>query len=126
MTMRRTSVLVVEDEELISELISDVLAEGGFDVHAVPDAEQALRYLDSGSDVDVLFTDINLAGKMDGSTLAEKVRARRPEMPVVYCSGRYSPSALTPPVPRSVFVRKPYDLADVCMLLTRLTAGTKH
>ena len=122
MPARRTSVLVVEDEILISNLISEVLCDGGFEVHAVPDAEGALRYLDSGSDVDVLFTDINLPGGMDGSMLAEQVRERRPELPVVYCSGRYSPSALAPPVPRSIFVKKPYDLADICTLLTRLTA----
>ena len=107
MPKRRTSVLVVEDEILISNLISEVLDDSGFAVHAVPDAEGALRYLDSGSDVDVLFTDINLSGRMDGSMLAEQVRARRPELPIVYCSGRYSPSALAPPVPRSVFVKSP-------------------
>jgi len=73
----------------------------------------------------VLFTDINLLGSMDGSMLARQVRAQRPELPIVYCSGRYSPSALAPPVPRSMFVRKPYDPADLCRLLTRLTA-TSH
>ena len=71
--------------------------------------------------MDVLFTDINLLGRMDGSMLARQVRAQRPELPIVYCSGRYSPSALAPPVPRSMFVRKPYDPADLCRCWTRLT-----
>ena len=124
MLARRTSVLVVEDEILICKLISEVLCESGFAVHAVEDGEEALRYLASGADVDVLFTDINLLGRMDGSMLAKEVRAQRPELPIVYCSGRYSPSALAPPVPRSMFVRKPYDPADLCRLLTRLTAST--
>ena len=101
MQTRRTSVLVVEDEILISNLIAEVLSEGGFDVHAVADGEEALRYLESGANVDVLFTDINLLGRMDGSMLAKRARAQRPELPIVYCSGRYSPSALAPPVPRS-------------------------
>jgi len=122
MSTQRTNVLVVEDEIPISDLVSEVLSEGGFNVHAVPDGEGALRYIESGSQVDVLFTDINLAGRMDGSMLAQQVRARRPELPVVYCSGRFSPSALAPPVSRSVFVKKPYDLTDICTLLTRLTA----
>jgi len=121
---RRANILVVEDEVLISELIADVLNERGFDVHAFPDAETALNYVESGSEVDVLFTDINLAGTMDGSVLAERVRERRPELPIVYCSGRYSPSALTPPVPRSIFVRKPYDPSDLCTLMERLTSTT--
>ncbi len=122
MPARRTCVLVVEDEILISSLVAEVLGDNGFTVHAVANAEAALAYVDSGSVVDVLFTDINLPGGMDGSTLAKRVRERRPDLPIVYCSGRYSSSALSPPVPRSVFLKKPYDLADVCTLLTRLTA----
>jgi two-component system, response regulator PdtaR len=126
MQTRRTSVLVVEDEILISNLIAEVLSEGGFDVYAVADGEAALRYLESGADVDVLFTDINLLGRMDGSMLAKRARAQRPELPIVYCSGRYSPSALAPLVPRSIFVKKPYDPSDLCRLLERLTANTTH
>ncbi len=124
MPSRRINVLVVEDEALISELVTEALGEGGFDVHAVPDAEQALRYLDADPKVDVLFTDINLPGRMDGSMLAEQVRRRRPELPIVYCSGRFSPSAVSPPVPRSIFVKKPYDLDDICPVLARLTSTT--
>lgn len=123
--MRRTSVLVVEDEVMISEMVADALLESGFDVHTEANGEAALRYLESGPEVDVLFTDINLQGRMDGATLARAARERRPDLPVVYCSGRYSPSAITPKVTRSVFVRKPYDLQDVCTLLSRMT-GTPH
>jgi CheY-like chemotaxis protein len=125
MPNRRTNVLMVEDEFLISEMMTEVLSENGFAVHAVPDAESALDYLDSGPEVDVLFTDINLLGPMDGSTLAKQVRARRPDLPIVYCSGRYSASALSPLMPRSLFLRKPYDPSDLCTLLTRLTS-TEH
>ena len=125
MPARLTSVLVVEDEILISQLVAEVLCENGFAVHAVEDGEAALRYLKSGAEVDVLFTDINLAGRMDGSMLAREARAQRPELPIVYCSGRYSPSALAPPVSRSIFVRKPYSPDDLCRLLERLTS-TSH
>ena len=125
MPTRRTNVLIVEDEVLISEMVSEVLSENGFDVHAVTSGEMALNYLDSDPGVDVLFTDINLEGRMDGSALAKAARERRPDLPIVYCSGRYSPSAIMPLMPRSIFVKKPYDLADLCTPLTRLT-GTAH
>ena len=123
--MRRTNILMVEDEVLISEMITDVLSENGFAVHAVTSAEKALSYLDDGPEVDVLFTDINLEGRMDGSMLAKQVRERRPDLPIIYCSGRYSPSALSPLMPRSLFLKKPYDPSDLCTLLTRLTS-TEH
>jgi CheY-like chemotaxis protein len=126
MTTQRASVLLVEDEDLISEMIADALSEFGFSVYAVPDAETALSYLESGAAVDILFTDINLLGPMDGSMLAERARDRRPDLPIVYCSGHYSPSALSPPVPRSIFVKKPYNPKDLCKLFSRLTSGTAH
>jgi len=126
MSARRISVLVVEDEILISNLISEVLDESGFAVHAVADGEAALRYLESGADVDILFTDINLLGPMDGSMLARAARVRRPELPIVYCSGNYSAAALAAPVPRSIFVKKPYSPDELCRLLERMTAATRH
>jgi CheY-like chemotaxis protein len=125
MTVRRVNILIVEDEVLISELIAKVLYENGFDVYAVPDAGAALHYLEFGPEVDVLFTDINLIGGMDGAMLAKQVRERRPDLPIVYCSGRHSPSVLAPLMPRSIFLKKPYDPSDLCTPLTRLTA-TAH
>jgi len=117
------SVLLVEDEVLISNLVADCLTASGFVVHEVTTADEALRYIDSGAHIDVLFTDVNLPGGMDGAELATRARERRPEMPIVYASGRFKLSDIAPLVPRSLFMAKPYDPADVCALLTRLTAA---
>ena len=116
------TVLMVEDEILISHLMADWLDERGFTVHEVADADAALSYIDSGGAVDVLFTDINLPGSMSGTELAVKMRERLPELPVVYTSGRHSYLGCGRLVPRSVFVPKPYAPDDVCALLARLTA----
>jgi CheY-like chemotaxis protein len=117
------SVLLVEDEGLISQLVADWLSQRGIAVHEAASAEEAMHYLDSGAPVDLLFTDVNLPGAMDGAQLARQVRQRRPELPVVYTSGRARSSVIGALVPRSIFVSKPYDPEDVCMLLARLTAG---
>lgn len=118
------SVLVVEDEVMISNLVADCLTASGFSVHEVTTADAALRYIKSGADIDVLFTDINLPGSMNGVELAERARELRPEMPIVYASGRFKLSEISPLVPRSLFMSKPYDLEDVCALLTRLTGAS--
>jgi CheY-like chemotaxis protein len=115
------SVLLVEDEALISHLVADWLNERGFVVHEASNADDALRYMDDGGPVDVLFTDINLPGAIDGAELAQRARQRRPELPIVYASGRYGPTDLGL-VPRSIFLSKPYNPDDVCTLLSRLTA----
>lgn len=116
------SVLLVEDEILISHLVADVLTEHGFEVHEAASADEALRYIDAGGAVDVMFTDVNLPGSMDGAALAQHARARRPELPIVYASGRYCSTDFGPLVPRSIFVPKPYRPEDICTLLQRLTA----
>jgi CheY-like chemotaxis protein len=115
------SVLLVEDEILISTLVAEWLGDSGFSVHEAKTADEALDYLDSGAAVDVLFTDINLPGSMNGAELAQQARLRRPELPIVYASGRYRASDIGPLVPRALFMPKPYNENDVRTLLTRLT-----
>ena len=122
-TAAAISVLLVEDEVMISNLVANCLSESGSHVHQVATADEALRYIRSGASVDVLFTDINLPGRMNGAELAEWARELRPEMPIVYVSGRHKLSEISPLVPRSLFVSKPYDPNDICALLTRLTGG---
>ena len=119
------TVLIVEDESLISHLVADWLNDRGFAVHEAASGDEALAYIDHGGPVDVMFTDINLPGSIDGAELATQVRARRPELPIVYASGRCNAGDIAPLVSRSVFVPKPYDPADVCSLLQRLTS-TAH
>jgi CheY-like chemotaxis protein len=109
-------VLLVEDEYLISEWVAESLSEQGFAVHAAANAADALRYL-ATAPVDVLFTDINLRGAMDGAMLARRARELLPHLPVVYASGR--PNVLDPAVrvPGSIFVPKPYVPALVGRIL---------
>jgi CheY-like chemotaxis protein len=67
--------------------------------------------------VDVLFTDINLPGSMDGAALARRARELLPDLPVVYASARMSMLDPSARVPDSVFVPKPYAPAFVGRLL---------
>ncbi len=112
-------VLLVEDEYLISEWVAESLSEQGFVVHAAANAADALRHL-ATAPVDVLFTDINLPGAMDGAMLARRARELLPHLPVVYASAR--PNVLDPTVrvPGSIYVPKPY----VPALVGRLLADT--
>jgi len=114
------SILVVEDEALIGEMIAEALQEQGFHVFVASNAAEALRYVESGAAVDALFTDIHLPGGMDGSELASRVRSLRPEMPIVYASGEWHPTDRERLLPRSVFLQKPYDPRDAGTLLMRL------
>jgi CheY-like chemotaxis protein len=113
---------MVEDEVLISHLVADWLSERGFAVRELTSADAALDYLNAGGEADVLFTDVNLPGGMNGAELAKRARQLRPDLPIVYASGRYGYGDIGALVSRSVFLPKPYDRIDVCTLLERLTA----
>jgi len=117
---RRIKVLLVEDETLIAELMTEVLTEHGFEVHAALDAAQALDHLAADQNVDVLFTDVNLGDGMDGAELAQRARELRPDLPIVYASGRHTAGTIAPLVSRSLFLNKPYHPEDVCALIDRL------
>ena len=114
--------LQVEDEALISMIVADELRDRGFAVEEVASGEDALRYLQSGAPVDIIFTDVNLPGSIDGGELAKRARAMRLDLPIVYASGRYAEFGLKGMVARSLFVPKPYSPAEVCTLIERLSA----
>lgn len=114
-------VLVVEDEALICVETADTLERQGFEVHLALSAEDALRRLRGGLAVDILFTDINLAGRMDGATLARLARELMPALAVVYTSGTVN--AVAQPVARSAFVPKPYSPERVGRLLNEMATA---
>jgi CheY-like chemotaxis protein len=111
--------LLVEDEFLISEMVADHLSEQGFDVCTVTNGPDALSHLAAAA-VDVLFTDINLAGNMDGMTLARRARDLKPDLPVVYASGHVNKVDLGACVPGSIFIAKPYALSLVGRVLANV------
>jgi CheY-like chemotaxis protein len=113
-------VLFVEDEILISEWVAQSLSEQGFSVQTVTNAADALEHL-AAVPVDVLFTDINLSGDMDGAALARRAREMRPHLPVVYASARATLLKQDARVPGSIIVPKPYEPALVGRLLTAAT-----
>src|SRR5579863_7269958 len=96
-------ILVVEDEFLIAEWVAEILGEQGFEVETASNAVDALCHLVSSS-IDVLFTDINLPGAMDGTALARCARELSPQLPVIYASARVAALAPDVCVPGGVFL----------------------
>jgi CheY-like chemotaxis protein len=120
--VRPVKVLVVEDEFLVLVTISDALADYGFEVRAVSTAEEALAEIESG-EADVLFTDVNLPGGMDGTELAVHARELVPDLPVVYASAVWPRLEEGRKVPGSAFLPKPYDPAEACRVIARMAAS---
>jgi CheY-like chemotaxis protein len=118
----QTCVLLVEDEALIAEIIGEALSESGHAVHAVANAQEAIAHLSNGARVDLLFTDINLPGELDGVGLAEHVRAANPQLPILFASGRWWRLEELQKLPNAATLRKPYSPARACEAVELLLA----
>ena len=103
--------LVVEDDVLQRELAVVLLEECEMGVIECENAERALRILAKMGDcVSMIFTDVELAGKIDGLELAYFARQCYPDTHVIVTSGR----ALTKSLPEgATFMPKPWLALDV-------------
>jgi CheY-like chemotaxis protein len=81
------SILVVEDEDDVRELVATSLRERGYSVLSVPNAEVALQILLEQVKFDLLFTDIIMPGIMDGYELADRAKELQPDLKVLYATG---------------------------------------
>jgi len=112
----RIRVLFVEDEFFIREWIAESLSEQGFAVDSVTNAADALSQI-TRAPIDVLLTDINLPGGMDGAALARRARELQPGLAVIYASARTASLKQEARVPGSVVLPKPYEPAVLGRLL---------
>ena len=114
------TVLVVEDEFLIRMTLSEVLADEGYLVLEAGSGDDALTLLRTEPTIAILLTDIQLPGSLNGHALARAARADRPNLPVIFMTGR-------PPVPGdgasgidAAYVAKPYLPSEICQVVRRL------
>src|ERR1700729_531842 len=84
-------ILIVEDEALVRLSAVDMLEDAGFRMIEAVNSEQALELLAADSDVQLLFTDVNMPGTIDGLALARQVRDRWPHIGIMIASGKRTP-----------------------------------
>jgi PAS domain S-box-containing protein len=110
-------VLIVEDDELVAELAAGMLSELGFETMVTFSAKEALDRLVGGNKPKVVFSDIIMPGGISGIELAQKVRSRFPELPILLTTG-YSEEAVKAhgfPV-----LQKPYELDSLAAAFGKL------
>lgn len=100
-------ILVVEDEVLVRVALADALRAAGFSVVEAATADEALSYLQAGGHVDLIFSDINMPGSLDGLELAYRIRDAFPFLAIILTSG-YKLAHNLDGFGR--FIQKPYDI----------------
>lgn len=115
-------VLLVEDEPLIREIMSECLQDAGYDVIEVENGDRAVELIQQPPrQFTILITDFHMPGDTDGSKVAARLRLMSPHIPVVIASGR--PEALQASWRTDLgyeLLRKPYSPSQLIRLVESL------
>ena len=103
-------VLIVEDDELVADLAAGMLSELGFETMVAHSAKEALDRLAGGERPKLIFSDIVMPGGISGIELAERVRSRFPELPILLTTGYSEEVGGTHGFP---VLQKPYELGSL-------------
>src|SRR5690242_19480087 len=116
-------VLLVEDDDEVAALASEMLGRLGYEVTRAATAAAALGALANGRPVDIVFSDIMMPGGMNGVELAREIRRRRAELPVLLTSGYAEAAAREANSAGIRILSKPYRIDE---LSAALNAATSH
>ncbi len=121
---RPKTVLIVEDDGLQRFFLTDMLEDQGMRVLQAANALEAIKQIETHPEIQLLFTDIQLAGEIDGLDLLRIVHLRWPHVSLLTTSGRLHPHYAELPS-EARFISKPVQegemLKEMNALLTNLT-----
>lgn len=122
------TVLVVEDEETVRMVITKRLARGGYTVLSASSGVEALEIWRAERDrIDLLLTDLVMPNGIRGQELGKRLRAEKPGLGVVYCSG-YSPEFAGREVqlePGETFLQKPFPAVTLLSVVRQTLDRTR-
>lgn len=115
------TVLVIDDNSLILMGAVACVEFFGCLTKSACNSAEALVLLNGSAAIDVLFTDVDLGGEMDGVALAEEGRRLNPDLGLLITSGSAFPATRTMPM-GGIFIPKPYGPEEVSAALRGIIA----
>jgi PAS domain S-box-containing protein len=121
----RETILVVDDEESLLELASEVLQDLDYRVFTAMNGEQALQVLAKEPEIDLLLSDVLMPGGINGYELAERATVSYPQLKVLLASGYTSNSEIHNSQARfsANMLSKPYNLSELAKRVRQLLDG---
>jgi PAS domain S-box-containing protein len=112
-------ILVVDDDPDVLDMVVSTLEAMGYDTVASRSGSEALEAVRSDEKIDLLFTDVIMPGRLNGSELALEARRLRPDLRVLLTSGFVAVGADAPAVFDKTLpmLRKPYRQPDLARML---------
>ena len=121
----RRTILLVEDEDFIREVISEVLLSAGYVVLRARTAAEAMRlFVRNGERLHLLLTDVVLPGR-SGQVLARELKIISPELKTIFISG-YPKNEIgehVQPEPGTFFLPKPFSVEMLLGIVEAALAG---
>lgn len=88
------------------------------EAYEAANADDAIAVLAAHPEIEILFTDIDMPGSMDGLRLAAVAKSRKPELQIIVVSGHHVPEDLPD---NAEFFPKPYSHSDITAAIKRAT-----
>jgi CheY-like chemotaxis protein len=117
---RQSAILVVDDDIIIRSPLTDYLRAAGYFVVEAANAAEAIALFEARLPIDVVFSDIQMPGSLDGFGLARWIRQHHPGVRIMLTSGA-GHAAIAGKV-AEVFLPKPYQAEAVVTSIRRLLA----
>jgi DNA-binding response OmpR family regulator len=115
-----TAVQVVEDDDEVRAVISELLSDNGFNVQTAATGREAIAIIDDVP-VDLMVADIGLPGGLDGLEIARCARKRRPSLKCLFISGRHEPVVCDRE--RDDFMAKPFRRPELLGCVWKVLRG---
>lgn len=118
-------VLVIDDEAVISILVTDALEEAGYSTIEAHDGPTGLRALEANPSISLLITDVGLPGGLDGGQVAEAARSSRPDLKVIFITGYVADAAVggAPLQPEMAVITKPFKIDELVAKVREMLHG---
>jgi len=113
--------LLVEDDDAVAGMVSQMLAELGYQPVRAPTAAAALAVLEATPQFEIVFSDMVMPGDMDGIQLAREIGHLRPDLPILLTTG-YSDAAAAAAASGLRLLPKPYSIESLATALDETLA----
>jgi two-component system cell cycle sensor histidine kinase/response regulator CckA len=126
-TDSRGTVLVIDDEEPVRQVASEILGYLGYSVVTAGSGEDGVKRVREGMRPDVVLLDVIMPG-MNGFQTLRKLREIEPDLPILICTGYSDRKAAESLVTEGAdgFVNKPYDIETLAKQIAKLHSETKR
>ncbi len=115
--------LLVEDDPLVRDTIALMLEMEGYHVTVAADAAEALQLVEEGLDTPVIVTDVDLGAGPSGTDLADALHMLRPDVRVIFITGRTTSLANRVLDEREAILPKPFESAALSVLVRQMAGS---